>query len=194
MFKAWQVFETPALTRHFLDHIAVRLRQQGELCRGTGHEAQKAFVEGLHTDVQRRHKFLLALCATALDRLEAFSYRRAGLFTGSDLEWLLSVAPGGSHPAPGLDAEILCNLIERAFLDDELGHFDVLYAAAERWPALRARYASWFDGIRLDSPEVVQWRAQQEQLRALESTIPPPLAPDLSNQILTRLAQAEAGE
>ena len=55
-----------------------------------------------------------------------------------------------------------------------VAHFEALYAAAERWPALRARYASWFDGVRLDSPEVAQARAQQEQLRALENDRPPP--------------------
>jgi len=54
-------------------------------------------------------------------------------------------------------------------------HFEALYAAAERWPELRARYAVWFDGVRLDSQGAAQAREQQEPLRALEDDRPPPI-------------------
>ena len=111
----------------------------------------------------------------------------------ADLEWLLSIAPGGSNPGPGLNAETLCNLIECAFVIENVAHFEALYAAAERWPALRARYAVWFDGVRLDSPEAAQAREQQEQLRALENDRPPPIAPDPPAKFCARLAEAEAG-
>ena len=114
---------------------------------------KKPSSTALRDDVARRHKFLLALCAGALDRIEVYSYRRVGLLLEADLEWLLSIAPGGSNPAPGLNVETLCNLIECAFVIENVAHFEALYAAAERWPALRARYAIWFDGVRLDSPE-----------------------------------------
>jgi hypothetical protein len=137
--------------------------------------------------------FLLALCASALSRIDVYAYRRAGLLLDNDLEWLLSIAPGGSNPAPGLNVETLCNLIECAFVIDNVAHFEALYAAAERWPVLRARYALWFDGARLDSPEVAQWREQQEQLRALENSIPPPIVPDPASKVLAQLAEAEAG-
>ena len=80
------------------------------------------------------------------------------------------------------NAETLFNLIECAFVVENVAHFEALYAAAERWPALRARYASWFDTVRLDSPEVTQARAYQEQLRALENNLPPPIAPDPANK------------
>jgi hypothetical protein len=193
MFKAWQVLEKPELTRPLLEHIAVRLCHHGDLCRGTDHEARKAFMDGLREDVARRHKFLLALCAGALDRVEAYSYRRVGLLVETDIEWLLSIAPGGSNPAPNLNVETLCNFIECAFVVGNVAHFEALYAAAERWPALRARYAAWFDGVRLDSPEAALVRAQQEQLRALQNDRPPPIAPDPVTQILTRLTEAEAG-
>ncbi len=55
------------------------------------------------------------------------------------------------------------------------------------------RYASWFDSVRLDSPEVARFRAQQQQLRALEHDRPPPLAPDLSERIFALLTEAESG-
>jgi hypothetical protein len=193
MFKAWQVFENPELTRPFLEHIAVRLRHHGEFCRGTDHEAQEAFMSGLDAHVARRRKFLLAACADALEPIEVYSYHRAGLLIETDLEWLLSIAPGGSIPMPGLNLETLCKFIERTFVVENVAHFEAIYAAAERWPALRARYAHWFDGVRLDSPGAVQARAQQEQLRELEKDRRPPLVTDLSNQILARLAEAEDG-
>jgi hypothetical protein len=69
MFKAWHVFDRPELIRALLEHIAVRLRHHGDLCRGTDHDAQKAFLNALRDDAERRHKFLLALCAGALSRI-----------------------------------------------------------------------------------------------------------------------------
>jgi hypothetical protein len=193
MFKAWQAFDIPELTQPFLEHIAVRVRQHGELYRGSDHDAQKSFTEGLRNDTARRRKFLLALCANALTRIETVSYRHVGLLTGGDLEWLLSIAPGGPEPAPGLNIETLFNLIESAFVADDVAHFEALYVAAERWPALRARYAYLFDGVRLDSPDTARQRAMQEELRALENSLPPPIAPDPTVHILARLGQAEAG-
>ena len=193
MFKGWQVFEKPELTQLFLDHIAVRLSNFGDLCRGSDHDAQETFLAALRDDAARRRKFLLALCVRGLDRIEVQSYRRAGLLTDADLEWLLSIAPGGPTPAPGLNLETLCNLIECAFVVDNVDHFEALYAAAERWPALRARYAVWFDGIRLDSPGAAQAREQQRQLQALENNLPPPIAPDPGKEVLARLVQAEGG-
>jgi hypothetical protein len=193
MFKAWHAFDRPELTRPFLEHIAVRLRHHGDLCRGTDHDAQKAFLNALRDDAERRRKFLLVLCAGVLSRIDVYAYRRSGLLLDSDLEWLLSIAPGGSDPAPGLNTETLCNLIESAFVIENVDHFEALYAAAERWPELRARYAVWFDGVRLDSPAAAQAREQQEQLRALENSIPPPIVPDPASKVLAQLAEAEAG-
>jgi hypothetical protein len=193
MFKAWQVFENPELTQLFLDHIAIRLRHFGNLCRGSDHDAQKAFLGALRDDATRRRKFLLARCARDLDRIEVDSYRRAGFLIEADLPWLLSIAPRGSNPAPGLNLETLCNLIECAFVVGNTDHFEALYAAAERWPALRARYAVWFDGISLYSPAAAQAREQQRQLQALENSLPPPIAPDPRKEVLARLVQAEAG-
>ena len=193
MFKVWQAFENPELTQPFLDHIAVRLRQHGDLCRGSDHDAQTTFLGTIRDDAARRHKFLSALCARSLDQIEAYAYRRVGLLLETDLTWLLSIAPGGSAPVAGLNADTLCNLIECAFVRGDDAHFDALYGAAERWPKLRARYVYWFDGVRLDSSDAAQARARQEQLRALENDRPPPIAPDPAAQILARLEEAEGG-
>jgi len=86
MFKAWPEFDKPELTRPFLDHIAVRLRHHGDLCRGTDHDAQNAFLNAVRDDAERRHTFLLALGAGALNRIDVYAYWRAGLLLDRDLE------------------------------------------------------------------------------------------------------------
>jgi hypothetical protein len=66
--------DQPDQVGNFLEHIAVRLRQHGDLFRGTDDKAQKAFEKGLHDDVERRRRFLLAACTGDLTRIEAYSY------------------------------------------------------------------------------------------------------------------------
>jgi len=193
MFKAWEVFEEPSLIRPFLDHVSCRLHQFGELCRGTGLEAQDAFKRRLRDDVGRRHQFLLAVCAGVVSPIEAHSYRRAGLLLESDLEWLFEISPVGLHPITNLNIDTLLNFIDSAIGLDKAAHFEALYAAAEHWPALRLRYAQLLNGIRLESPEADHFRALQEQWISIDNNRPPPLVPDLSDQIFVRLAEAEAG-
>jgi hypothetical protein len=192
MFKTWEVFEETGLIQPLIENIGLRLRQHGELCRGSDPEAQRTFMSRLRSDVDRRRRFLVAVCAGAHDQLEAYSYERAALLVEADLEWLLDISPGGSHPVDGLNVDTLYNFIERVFVCEKVPQVEALYAAAERSPELRSRYASWFGTFSLDSPEVARFRAQQ-QLRALERNRPPPLAPDLSKRILALLVEAESG-
>ena len=147
----------------------------------------------LHSDVDRRRRFLVAVCAGAHDQIEAYSYERAALLVEADLEWLLDISPGGSHPVDGLNVDTLCNLIDRAFVCEKVPHVETLYAATERSAALRTRYGSWFGTFSLDSPEVARFRVQQQQLRAPEHNRPPPLAPDLWERTLALLVEAESG-
>jgi hypothetical protein len=89
MFKAWEVFEDPALTGPFLAHVAARLHQYGELCRGTDVKANEAFVERLRSGTPRRRQFVLRLCQQHMDRLAALPYIRAGFVRSEDFEWLV---------------------------------------------------------------------------------------------------------
>ena len=111
MFKAWEVFEDPALTGPFLAHVAARLHQYGELCRGTNVKANETFVERLRTDTSRRRQFVLRLCQQHMDRLAALPYIRAGFVRSEDFEWLVEVSPGGRSPTPSLSKESLCSFI-----------------------------------------------------------------------------------
>ena len=194
MFKSWQVFEETELTQPFLRHMAVRLREHGDLCRGTDHSAQDTFRTRLKNDVSRRRKFLTALLAGNLDRIAVYAYKRTGLLDEADFQWLLAISPAGANFEPGLDEETLCNFIDCLFVSDRVAHFEEIYPIAERWPKLRARYASFFEGVRLDSPDVERWREQRRELRAMEEGFPPPISADPLKDVLSKLAEAEAGD
>jgi haloacid dehalogenase-like hydrolase len=194
LFRAWKVFEEPPLTRPFVEHVFARLREHGDLCRGTDYRARDAFLKELKDDVARRRKFLLAACTYPIERMAVFSYLRAGILMHAGLEWLLETSPGGTAPVEGLNSNTLCNLIEIAFDYDNPVHFEALYAAALRWSLLWARYATVFEGVSLDSAEVAQARDRQRQLREMQEDIPPPLVADPTKQVLARLEQFEAGQ
>jgi hypothetical protein len=194
LFRTWRAFEEPSLTRPFVEHVFARLRQHGDLCRGTDYRARDAFLKELKDDVARRHKFLLAACTYPIERIATFSYLRAGILMPTDLEWLLEISPGGTAPAEGLNSDTLCNLIETAFINESPEHFEALYTTALRWPLLWARYATVFEGVSLDSAEVARARDQQRQLRELKKGIPPPLVANPPKQVVARLEQFEAGQ
>jgi hypothetical protein len=107
LFRSWKVFEELMLTRPFVEHVFARLRQCGDLCRGTDFRARDAFVKELKDDAARRRKFLLAVCTYPIERIAAFSYLRAGILMHADLEWLLEISPGGTAPAEGLNCSRL---------------------------------------------------------------------------------------
>ncbi len=58
MFKTWEVFEEAGLIQLLIENIGLRLRQHGELCRGTDREAQVTFMTRLRSDVDRRRRIL----------------------------------------------------------------------------------------------------------------------------------------
>jgi hypothetical protein len=130
LFRAWKVFEEPALTEPFVEHVYARLRRHGDLCRGTDYRVRDAFLKELKNDTARRRKFLLAVCKYAIELIEVVSYLGAGILMHADLEWLLEISPGGTAPAEGLNSNALCNFIEIAFDRVNLAHFEALYAVS----------------------------------------------------------------
>lgn len=194
LFQAWKVFENPDLTDPFLAHIAARLHQHGDLCRGTDLKAEQAFMERLRDDQSRRRRFILHICRGSLDRIAAYSYRTAGIVTDEDFGWLLEVSPGGASPVVGLNEESLRILIALLFNIEDNAQFELLYPALERWELLRAQFAFLIDGVPLDSEDAFQARKRQEQLRELKERARPPAVADLPGEISRALARAENGE
>ncbi len=193
LFRAWKVIDQPALTRPIVEHIAIRLREHGDLLRGSDYRSNEAFTKELKEDVVRRRMFLLTLCTYPIERFAAFSYQQSGLLTRADFDWLLEISPGGTAPVDGLNNDTLCNLIENAFDRDSIAQFETLYATAVRWPLLWSRYIVVFEGVRLDSLEVAQARSTQRQMEEFRESRRPPLVADPAGQVLARLDQFESG-
>ena len=194
MFKAWEAFEDPALTGPFLEHVAARLHQYGELCRGTDFKASDAFRQRLRTDTPRRQQFLTYLCQQAIEPHAAFSYHSAGFLREEDFIWLLEISPGGAAPLARLNEGTVISLIELLFRFDRNAQFEALYPVLHRWPSLRARFAALLDGVTLDSEEVANARRQQQQLRERQERIPPPAIADIPAEIEALLGRSEKGE
>lgn len=194
MFKAWEVFEVAALTGPFLEHVAARLHEYGELCRGTDVKANEAFLERLRTDTSRRRQFVLCLCQQHMGRLTALPYIRAGFVRSEDFEWLVEISPGGSSPSPGLSEESLCSFISFLFNVESNDQFETLYPACLKWPLLRKYFAFLIDGELIDSADATQARALQRQMQEMRDRVPPPAVADLPAEIEALLARAEKGE
>ncbi|MBN9560853.1 MAG: hypothetical protein J0H14_09025 [Alphaproteobacteria bacterium] len=194
MFKAWGVFEDPALTAPFMEHVAARLHQYGELCRGTDYKAIEAFIETLHADTARRRQFVLRLCQKEMDRLAALPYIRAGFVRNDDLEWILAISPGGDTPAQGVSEQSLCSLISLLVNVEDNAHFESLYPVCQRWPLLHAYYRSLIDGVLIASAEAAQARDFQRQVQEMQHPAPPPAVANIPAEIEGLLTRAENGE
>jgi len=194
MFRAWEVFEEPALTAPFLANVAARLHQYGNLCRGTDARAAASFAESLRTGVARRHRFVLLLCAQDIDQLAAHSFRRAGFVEDDDLAWLLDISPGGSSPITALNEKSILCFISQVFNLTDSAQFETLYPVIERWALLRAQFAFLTEGIPIDSEEAVRARELQKQIKEHGERRPPSVVADLPAEIERLLTRAEHGE
>ncbi len=195
MARAWKEFEEnkdvmPALA----EHLVVRLGTYGELWRGIDDDARKLFVGGVAESSDRRRRFLASVYGRRLDQQEVSALGRAGFITHDDLEWLLNLSPAGASPDAAADTDTLLNFLVEICRPHDPGDFEAIYAAAPLWPALRARYAHYFDGISLDSDYAVQSRAMRDQRRAFETTRRPPISANPWIQVRDTLAEAEKGD
>lgn len=194
MFKAWEVFDDPALTGPFLEHVAARLHQHGDLCRGTDFKANEAFAARLRTDTTRRRLFVLRLVEREMDRLAALPYVRNGFVRNEDFEWLLAISPGGSAPHERLSERSLCSFISFLFNAEDNEQFELIYAACATWPLLRSYFGFLLDGVAIDSADANHARAMQQQMKELQEQRPPPAVEDLPAEIDGLLLRAERGE
>lgn len=193
MFKAWEVFEDPELIGPFLEHIATRLHQYGELCRGTDFKASDAFRSRLSTDTPRRRHFLKYLSQQAIGPHDGFSYHRTGFLREEDFNWLLEISPGGATPLAEVNEATIIAFIEILFQNDN-AQFEALYPILLRWAVLRTKFASLLDGISIDSEYAKNARWQRQQMRELQEKALTPAITDIPAEIESLLARSEKGE
>ena len=60
LVRGWEEFERSDLTQHFVEHVFSRLKDGGDLFRGTDTRRQEAFSEELESNVAKRRAFLVA--------------------------------------------------------------------------------------------------------------------------------------
>ncbi|WP_315750681.1 MULTISPECIES: hypothetical protein [unclassified Bradyrhizobium] len=192
MFKVWAIFDAEGFTEAIVDHVAARLRDHGPLFLGLDRKSQKEFLLSLREDASRRRAFLGALSRRQLGPVDAYLFKKAGFVQSADLEWLLSMAPGGAEEEPSVHIETLFNIIDTVFDDQNTGDVEALHAATQRSPWVLTRYGAWFGAVPLDSPVRDHWLAQQAQLRALEDGLPPPIE-NPAGRIRSLLTEAESG-
>ena len=158
MVCAWRVFEKPALTAAFLEHVDARLHQYGDLCRGTDYNAKAALTQDLRTDDCRRRLFLRARLAGPVTWILSRRLRAVGLLMPADFDWLLSVSPAGASPIVGLDEDSLCNAVDVLFSPEDQLQFEAIFLAA--------RNGRGCTSISLRSSTVSSWLRQRPLTRA----------------------------
>ena len=192
LMRAWTDVDDDATRAALVAYLRTSLSQAGEMLRGTDHRAQEKLRKALADEEGSRRVLMHAMLQTRLERFDAFHYRRSGLLQPSDLDWLLSLAPGGTVPDATLDAESLCNTVEVLCDLYTPAQFDKIYDAAQRWPALYARFQAIFEGVPLDSHEAHQARRYQEMSNNYGQPRPA-ITPPPTERIARHLTNFDAG-
>ncbi|MDE2184653.1 MAG: hypothetical protein KGJ78_16660 [Alphaproteobacteria bacterium] len=192
MIRAWAHIDDDATRTSLVAYLRTALSQAAEMLRGTDHRALQNFRKALADDEGPRRRLMHAMLQTRIERIDAFHYRRGGLLQPSDLDWLLSLAPGGSAPDASLDAESLCNAVEVTSDLYTPAQFDKIYDSAERWPALRTHFQGVFDGVLLESHDAKQARQYQEMSKTYNQPAPA-ISPPPVERIANDLKNFDAG-
>ena len=154
------------------------------------------FESDIRENEAKRHQFLLAILkqeAPPLQPSDGFLMRKLFLEV-SDLEWLLSISPGGTSPIPGLNPQSLCALIQAVFNPWEPFQFELLYDVAMRWPPLHQSYDNLLDGVPLNSQRAAEMRQYHELELEHQRLRPAPIDPPPADRVRMELERFEAGD
>jgi hypothetical protein len=194
LVQAWGEFGRPDLTQLFVKHVFSRLKDGGDLFKGTDTRRQEAFSEELESNVAKRRAFLVAAGKAGFENLETFGLLRSGFLKDSDFGWLLSISPNGAAPITGVDGETLCNMIQSTYDWKNAAQFEALYAIATQWERLRQRYAGLLDGLLLESADVKQQIENHRLMEQLDRRRRPLLEPPPAERVKDCLTRFEAGQ
>jgi len=190
----WKFFEAPELREAYIDNVFAKLRNFGELFRGTTLRDRDEFLADVKSNTSRRHAFIVAASKRELGKLEAMWLARSPFLQPADFSWLLSISPGGIEKMPGLDEGSICNLIDETFKRQSDDDFEGLYNTAINWKMLWKRFDFIFEGVPLGSSEARQARETHNLMKQHERNMPPSLDPPPSERVRARLDQYESGD
>jgi hypothetical protein len=191
--RAWGNLDEPGIMQPLVAYVLACLSQGNELFRGTGYGEAESFITGLKSDAARRRRFLRAAAQRSLTSVDVYHLMRAGLLCTDDLEWGLSISPGGPSVDSALNEGTLCNMVQATCDLYEMDQFDRVYEAARNWAALWQRFKVVLEGVPLDSQEVHQARKTREMMKEFEEQRPPPVTPPPAERVASLLNRFEAG-
>jgi hypothetical protein len=192
--RAWKNLDSPSVVGPLVTYVFARLGQHDELFGGTSYRESENFFEDLKSDTGRRRCFLLAAAQRRATRIDVYHLRRAGLLRKDDMQWILNICPGGPTFEAGLDAEMLCNMVEITCDLDDRAQFNAVYEAALKWPVLWQRFRGGFEGVLLDSHDARQLRDTHRMMKELEESKPPPVTPPPAERVADLLNRFESGD
>jgi len=192
--RAWKNLDSPGIIQPLVDYVLANLGRHNELFRGTGYRDSETFFEDLKSDTARRRRFLLAIARRFARRIDVYHLMRAGLLRRDDLQWLLSILPGGLAFESGLNAEMLCDMIETICHLHDADNFNGVYEAALKWPVLWQRFQGVFEGVLLDSEDAQRSRSTHKMEKELDGCKPPPVTPPPAERVAKLLDNFESGD
>lgn len=193
LMRAWEYIDQPDILCAFTAYVILVMRR---LYRIFLRNENNSFEGDIRENEAKRHQFLLAILKQGeppLQPSDGFLLRKLFLEV-SDLEWLLSISPGGTAPVAGLNPLSLCALIQAIFNPWEPSQFEALYDVAMRWPPLHQCYENLLDGVPLDSPRAADMRQYHELELEHERLRPAPVDPPPADRVRMGLERFEAGD
>ena len=155
---AWEHIPDPNIRPLVLAYVRAAVQQHHELFVGIDRQTNDEFRQHVAEDTDGRRLLLREALAAPVGTVFAYSLASSGLLLPRDIDWLLSLGPGGTAEASDVDENALCEFVRLCLdLTDE-AQFAAFYDAAERWPLLRSKYSLWLDGVPLDSPQATEMR------------------------------------
>ncbi len=191
---AWKNLDEPGVIEPLVSYVFTCLSPVNELFRGTGYRESEAFFEDLKSDGARRRRFLLAAGRRVVTKIDVFHLIHARLLRRDDLQWLLSICPGGAAFESGLHAETLCNMVEATWQPNDPDHFGGIYEAALKWPMLWQRFQGVFEGVPLDSEDARQARTIHKMTKEIDERKPQPVTPPPAERVADLLDRFELGD
>ncbi len=148
---AWDHLDSPAILSSFAQTVAASLKKNH--CVVTCHGSE-AFAEKVRDDPDRRHN-LIAAMLPLLDESDArmlalTPHGEVALVSRDDLAWLIERL---DRAASECEIRVISELVKWVFIPTDPTQSNLVHVAAGDHAALREKVRTWFDAIRLDSPE-----------------------------------------
>jgi hypothetical protein len=170
--KAWEHLLSPGVLEPFAQIARARLKQRERIVDERDRLLQRAedepeFDVSMHANPDRRRALLRALVSLMDESADPVRlvYARHLLVDAADVPWMINELRSGREPVKARWSELIWSV----FLRDAVGPdvAELIYNATvgdDAEPSLKARFATLFEPIELDSPRAKALRAEAEEM------------------------------